>query len=143
MTDAGLTRREMITAAGAAALLPALPAVSVAAGRPAPSSASATPFAATLLLGSSNAGQGNHRWAPIAAGEITGGPLQGRVESGRLDWHVDPASGAVAATATCRIRRPDGTLVEQRCGDLGASRVENGLISVRAMPGAGQQAREV
>jgi hypothetical protein len=104
----------------------------VAAHAASPAPGNAADFEMLLRLEPAQAGAGNHRWARIADGLISGGALPGRVRAGRIDWLVDPASGAVEATANCRVQRADGTLAELSCGGLGALRLENGLVRLRA-----------
>jgi Protein of unknown function (DUF3237) len=102
-----MNRRELLGSVGAASLLPSALA--------APASAQFLPaFQAALRLGPAQDSAGNHRWAGIIAGKVTGPRLSGRVQSGRMDWFVDPASGAVEIAMTCSVLRPDGTTVELR-----------------------------
>jgi hypothetical protein len=95
-----MNRRELLGSAGALSLLPAL---GMAGGQAQPPA-----FAALLQLGSSQRGVANHRWARVLGGAVTGGAQVGRVRSGRLDWHVDPASGAVEAKLECEVVGDDG-----------------------------------
>ena len=69
-----------------------------------------------LQVGPAQAGATNQRWAPIVDGRITvGGRIrQGRVSSGRLDWHVDPTSGAASVALNCRVHFADGSAIELR-----------------------------
>ena len=102
-----MNRREMLGSAGAISLLPALPVAGPDAGAAVPD------IEALLQLGPVQRGAGNHRWAQILQGSVTGQML-GIVRSGRLDWHVDPASGAVEAHMQCRVQCADGKLRELR-----------------------------
>ena len=102
-----MNRREMLGSAGATALLPAC---DVLAGAPRITPA----FEAALHIGPAQSGAGNHRWARIENGKIVGRVVQGRVLAGRLDWHVDPASGAVEVTVNCLVQCADGSKVELR-----------------------------
>jgi hypothetical protein len=115
-----INRRELLGSAGAVAMLPVLPVVDapVTSGMP-------QPHEATLQLGPAHAGPGNHRWARILGGTVTGRGLVGRVQSGRLDWHVDPASGASEARVQCQVLCSDGR-VQELC--------ERGLQPAKAGP---------
>lgn len=129
MRDTRISRRSLLGAVGAVSLMPEL----VGAHAVSPSSGNAADFEMLLRLEPAEAGAGNHRWARIADGLVSGGALPGRIRAGRIDWLVDPASGAVEATATCRVECTDGTVAEMsRCG-LGALRLENGLVRLRAL----------
>jgi hypothetical protein len=61
-------------------------------------------FAATLHIGTAQSGAGNQRWAELLGGEVVGPLLSGLVESGRLDWFVDPMTGATDVTIACTVR---------------------------------------
>jgi hypothetical protein len=109
-----MNRRELLGSVGAASLLPtafALPTQS----RPSPA------FQAALRLGPVHSGAGNHQWAEIVAGSLAGRRLDGRVQSGRMDWYVDPCSGALEIAMHCRVARSDGSLVELRDRTASAS----------------------
>lgn len=106
-TGALMNRRELIGAVGAASLLPA------AFAAPAPQQVLPA-FEASLRLGSARNGVGNHQWSEIVAGKLQGKRLAGRVQSGRLDWFVDPCSGAVEVALACSVLRDDGSTVELR-----------------------------
>jgi hypothetical protein len=71
-------------------------------------------FQAALRLGPAQDGAGNHRWAAIVAGKLSGELVNGGVQSGRMDWFVDPASGAVEVAITCNVLRTDGTTIQLR-----------------------------
>jgi hypothetical protein len=131
MADARMTRRAVVGAVGACSLWPVL-GDALAIEAPAPAAAKA--FEAVLWLGIAQAGDGNHRWAQVAMGEVTGGSLCGSVQSGRLDWHVDPATGAAEAVATCRVRGVDGKMRNLRHAKLAATRRDDGSVLLRAHP---------
>lgn len=120
-----VTRRWLLGSVGVVSVLPAL----AHAGGALP--AASSPFEMVLRLGVAQPGPGNHRWARISAG-LVAGDLQGHVQSGRIDWHVDPASGAAEAMATCSVRCADGRLVQLRRANLAATRLDNGLVRLRA-----------
>ena len=109
-----MNRRELLGSIGAASLLPAAFAGS------APAQACPA-FQAALRLGPAQDGTGQHRWAPIVAGEISGRRLSGRVQSGRMEWVIDPCSGAVEIAMTCIVRRSDGATIELRDRTVSAS----------------------
>lgn len=123
-----MNRRELLGSAGALSLVPAL---GMAGGQVRP-----PVFAALLQLGSSQRGVANHRWAPVLGGAVTGGAQVGRVRSGRLDWHVDPASGAVEAKLECEIVRGDGLAFSVREHAVHATGVGGGRVRLSAaIPG--------
>ncbi len=104
-----MNRRELLGSVGVASLLPALDvfaAVPSARGMPA--------FEVVLKMGATQAGTGNHRWASILGGDIAGRLLRGRVRSGRMDWHVDPATGAVEVSTQLEVLRADGVSMQLR-----------------------------
>lgn len=133
MAKSGLTRRAVIgaaSAAGALSLCPALaPAQVEAASGPAA-------FEGLFHLDVAQAGSGNHRWAMIIAGEVTGGAVRGSVRSGRLDWHVDPATGTAEAMLACGVCQADGVENTLRQTKLAAVRLEGGVVLLRAIPQA-------
>lgn len=133
MADARMTRRAVVGAVGACSLWPVLGEASAIEAAPAPAAPKA--FEAVLQLGASQAGHGNHRWARVDAGEVTGGAVCGSVLAGRLDWHVDPATGAAEAVATCRVRGTDGRQSDLRHAKLAAVRLDDGSVLLRAHPG--------
>jgi hypothetical protein len=102
-----MNRRELLGSVGAASLLPAA-FVAPARNQPLPV------FQASMRLGPMQNGPGNHRWAEIVAGSLSGTRVSGRVESGRMDWMVDPCSGSVEIAIACSVRRPDGKLIQLR-----------------------------
>lgn len=104
-----MNRRELLGSAGAVALLPALDAFATM-----PSRRDEPEFEAALRLGPVHSGAGNHRWAQVVGGSVTGNLLQGVVRSGRLDWHVDPASGAVEVVMNCSVHCMQGRVFELR-----------------------------
>lgn len=105
-----MNRREMLGSVGGFCLLPVFAGAraEVTPRQPQPA------FDVLLRLGAAQGGAGNHRWARVLGGEISGSLLRGRVRGGRMDWHVDPASGAVAVATSMTIRRADGARVELR-----------------------------
>ena len=118
-----INRRALLASAGAASLLAATFASPL---RQQPVLA----FQAALRLGPVQDGPGNHRWAPIAAGSLSGAWLTGRVHAGRMDWFVDPCCGSVEIALACTVARPDGKLVELR------DRTASASASIRAdLPG--------
>jgi hypothetical protein len=123
-----INRRELLCSVGAASLLPAV-ALSTAADRPA-----SPGFIAALHLGPAQDGAGNQRWADIAGGTVDGDVLRGRVQSGRLEWLSDPASGAVSVAITCSILRADGSTVELRDRNVAARPAQ--LAGVSGLPTA-------
>jgi len=121
-----MNRRELLGSAGALSLLPALGGAAGGGGTPV--------FAALLQLGPSQGGVANHRWAPVLNGVVTGGAQVGQVRSGRLDWYVDPASGAVEAALKCEIVGGDGlvfSIREQAVHAAGAGRGRVRLTAAR------------
>ncbi len=122
-----MNRRDVLVSVGAASLLPAVAAFAEPAT---PSAVGQDPsvFGATLRLGPSQAGAGNHRWAPVLGGHTPAG----RVMAGRLDWLVDPASGAVEATMDCKLLSARGHAVEMRRGGLLAVRLPDGSVQLSA-----------
>jgi hypothetical protein len=102
-----MNRRRLIGSAAAAMLLPTAFAAS-GADKHLPA------FQAALRLGPAQDGSGNHRWADIVGGSLSGKLVNGRVQSGRMDWFVDPASGAVEVAITCDVLRSDGTTIRLR-----------------------------
>lgn len=98
-----MNRRELLGSAGAISILPVLPAFADAPDLP-----TIPAFEATLQLGPSRSGAGNHRWAEILNGSVAGECLVGSVQSGRLDWVVDPCTGAADARMQCQIQCGDG-----------------------------------
>jgi hypothetical protein len=98
-----VNRRELIVAAGAACLAPACVG-GMAHGR----TREAAGLLASLRIGPVRSGAGNHRWAEINSGSVTGTLVQGVVAAGRVDWHADPATGAVEVVLRCSIRGDDG-----------------------------------
>lgn len=109
-----MNRRELLGSVGAASLLP------TAFAMPAPEK-SFPAFQAAFRLGRAQDGIGNLRWAQIIAGEITGSRLNGRVQAGRMDWLIDPCSGAVEIALTCSVLLIDGRLLELRDRTVSAS----------------------
>jgi hypothetical protein len=108
-----MNRRALLGSVGAASLLPAAFA--------APTHAPPLAFQAALRLGQVQNGQGNHRWAAIIAGTVSGARLAGRVQAGRMDWFVDPCCGSVEVALACTVSTPDGVLMELRDRTASAS----------------------
>lgn len=127
MADRRFTRRSVLGAVGAVSLA----STALAAAAASLPTGEGEAFRLVLSLEPSQAGKGNHRWARIGAG-LARGSLQGEIQSGRVDWQVDPASGAVEATATCSLRCADGKVRQLRRGNLAAARLDNGLVVLRA-----------
>ena len=98
-----MNRRELLGSAGAISLLAACNALAAS-----PSSGPDAAFDAQLRIGPARRGVGNHRWAQILGGTMTGSLLSGVVGPGRFDWHVDPASGAVDVMLSCGVRDVGG-----------------------------------
>lgn len=121
-----MNRREWLGSAGAFSLAPVMPSLGMASGF-----ALSSPLEATLLLEPAHSGAGNHRWARVREGVVTGA-TPAVVLSGRLDWHVDPASGAVIAALQCRIRCADGEVRELRERALQAAGLGQGRVRVVA-----------
>jgi Protein of unknown function (DUF3237) len=121
-----INRRELLESAGFVPLLPLLSALDAPAspGRPQPH--------ATLQLGPSHRGAGNHRWALILGGTVTGNRLAGRVRSGRMDWHVDPASGAAEASVRCEVLCSDGRIREMRERGVHPAAAGSAVVRFRA-----------
>jgi hypothetical protein len=84
-----------MAAAGAACIVPACGAAG--------SSRERNGLLAMLRVGPARSGIGNHRWATIESGYITGELLRGVASAGRVDWHVDPATGAAEVALRCRV----------------------------------------
>lgn len=123
-----MNRREMLGSAGAVALLPVLPTSGAATG-------SSTPpvFEGLLCLGPATGGAGNHRWARILDGTMNDEQLVGRVTSGRLDWLVDPCSGAVEASVRCQVQCADGVVRELARRGLKAAAAGDGKVRLIAV----------
>lgn len=112
-----LSRRSLLGSVGAASIAPALPA---AVGDPAlqsPDLPQARPaFEGRLLTGpQQRISQSPARYsAAILGGDLTGPLLAGAVQSGRIEWTVDPESQAMHISAHYSVLRLDGQLVEVR-----------------------------
>jgi hypothetical protein len=122
-----ITRRSLLCSASALSLLPRL-----AGGTSGGSTGSE--FRAVVRLGVASAGVGNHRWALIEQGEVWAGHGRGEMQSGRLDWHVDPATGAVEARVDCRMRGA-GQPAGLRQAHLAATRLDDDWILLRTIDG--------
>ncbi len=104
-----MNRRELLGSVGAVSLLPAFDVLAAA-----PSVRGLPAFEAALKTGTAQSGAGNHRWAPVLGGDITGNLLSGRVQSGRMDWHADPSTGAAEVSTLLAVRRADGVWIQLR-----------------------------
>lgn len=129
MSEVQFSRRSLLGAVGAVSLTSS--SLAAAASLP-EGAATGGSLELVLRLGPAQPGTGNHRWAPIASGLAQGEGMLGWVRSGRVDWQVDPASGAAEAVATCSVERADGKLVQLNRAALCATRLENGLVVLRA-----------
>ncbi len=89
-----------------------------------------------LRVGPTQAAAHGGRWASVLAGKVTGGNVLGEVLSGRLQWCMDPATGAVDATLACSLRAADGRQLELHERGIHASSPINGLVTLRAHGGA-------
>ncbi len=116
-----MNRREVLASVGAASLLPAVAAFAVPAATKSPPA-----FEARLRIGPAQAGAGNHRWAPVLGGEMP----SGRVLAGRMDWHVDPASGAVEAAVACTVMPEHGQPAQMHHAGLQAVRLPDGMVQL-------------
>ena len=106
--NAGMTRRTLLGSISAAGLFPSFATATTAAA----SHAAVPALEIGLRIGQPQSGLAGWRHAAIHGGSVAGALMQGRVQSGRLEWLVDPASGAVAVVARVQMRRDDGVLVE-------------------------------
>jgi hypothetical protein len=114
-----VNRRELIAAAGATCFAPACVG-GAALARPLEEAG----LSASLRMGTARRGAGNHRWAIIESGAVTGTLVRGVVVAGRVDWHVDPATGAVEVALQCSIHGDDGrvwTLADRSSGPVAGS----------------------
>lgn len=119
-----ISRRELIGSVSALAVLPALPRQGERASTP-----SRMQSMALVDLGPAKSGAGNARWAPVTGGVVNSPTLAGRVVSGRLDWRIDPASGAVEADLSC-IVDSGGKFHEFAKPALAALRTASGRVSL-------------
>jgi hypothetical protein len=138
MTDGRVNRRQLLASAGAASLLPAFAGTAMAS---APRQVDPSAFGALLRIGPMQPGADGRRWASVLAGRVTGGSSTGEVLSGRLEWCMDPATGAVDATVSCSLRAADGQQLELHERGIHATSPINGLVTLRAhgardLPGA-------
>jgi hypothetical protein len=108
--EARVTRRTLLGSVGAAALFPP---VAAALGSM-PVSMPRLALEARLHLGAPQTSIGGRRRAVVHGGAVTGRLMHGTVQSGMLEWLVDPASGAVDLAARLQVLRTDGVLVELR-----------------------------
>lgn len=121
----GMTRRTLIGSIGAAGLFPSL--ASAIAGH-APASPSAA-LDIRLQVGDPQSAAGRWRHAVVRGGTVSGALMRGVVQSGRLEWLVDPATGAVEISARVQLLREDGAVVELR------DRTSHGQPLIVGMPG--------
>lgn len=118
-----MNRRELLATVGAASLVPAAFAVS------APPGHSCLAFQASFRIGpAQSSGKGNARWAEIVAGEVSGKRLSGRVQSGRMEWLVDPSTGAAEVALTCSVLQADGSIIHLRDRSAQASVEERAAL---------------
>lgn len=119
MASSLITRRSLLGTAGAASLSPVLlKDTNDCTGQ---QLASAVPhavpaFTARVEVGAASrvGTQPGLHHASIHGGEITGPLLNGKVQGGRVQWHVDAALGQVEITACFAVLRADGVLLEVR-----------------------------
>ncbi len=126
-----MNRREVLGSVGAVSLLPAFDVLAAV-----PSLRGSSAFEAALQIGPAHSGAGNHRWAEVLGGEITGVLLRGRVQSGRMDWHADPASGAVAVATSMKVLRADGMSIELHDRTVHSDADVDGLSMLPGLPTA-------
>lgn len=134
-----MNRRELIAAAGAACMVPAC--LPVAEGA---SVNEEMTLHAWLRIGPTRSGAGNHRWASIEAGSVTGTLARGVAGAGRLDWHADPATGAVEVALQCSVVQADGslwTLSDRSCAAAFDAGMGAGLHSAPRLHRAGDPPR--
>lgn len=133
-----MNRREVLASVGAASILPVAVSGSVARGSVSSARSATMPpvegLDALLLLGPAQSGEGNHRWASVSTGDAVCGALAGKVLGGQLDWIIDPASGAVSVSLSCRMQRSDGVVLELRdhAVQMQAAAIHLGWARVRA-----------
>jgi hypothetical protein len=119
MASSLITRRSLLGTAGAASLAPVLPkdANACTGQQLAPAMPHATPaFTVRVEVGAANrvGTQPGLHHAFIHGGDVTGPLLNGKVQGGRVQWHVDAANGQVEITARFAVLRADGMLLEVR-----------------------------
>lgn len=102
-----MTRRTLLASIGAAGVFPSL-ASAITAAEPSPAPQS---LKVQMQVTQPESGTGGWRHVLVRGGTVSGF-MQGIVQSGRLQWLVDPASGAVEVTARVQLLRSDGLLVE-------------------------------
>lgn len=108
--DACMTRRTLLGSMGAATMFPRL-----AAGVNATAPRAAMPaMQIGVRVGEPRNGLHGRRHAEVLAGLVHGSLMQGAVQSGHLEWLVDPASGAVEVALDMRLLRADGALLRLR-----------------------------
>jgi hypothetical protein len=129
--DPRITRRAALGSIGAAGMFPAFaPAISGSGPR-----RNQPALEVALRIGQPQSGVAGRRHALIHGGTVAGTLMQGSVQSGRLEWLVDPASGAVEAAASMLVLRADGVLVELRDRTVhAAAPVQAGLPGVCTAP---------
>lgn len=107
---ADMTRRTLLGTVAAATMFPQL------AGGVNSRVSRATQPAIEIALRTGEPHAGVHGWrrAVVLAGLLRGSLMQGTVKSGRLEWLVDPASGAVEVALDMLLLRADGRLIQLR-----------------------------
>lgn len=113
-----ITRRSALGSISAAGMFPAF-ASAITAGA---SRRTEPALQVTLRIGQPQSGSAAWRHALIHGGTVAGALMRGSVQSGRIEWLVDPASGAVEAVANVLVLREDGVLVELRDRTVHAGR---------------------
>ncbi len=98
--DPRITRRTLLGSIGAAGMFPGF-ALAITDG----SIAAPPALEVALRIGQPRSGTAGWRHAVIHGGTVTGALMQGAVQSGRLEWLVDPASGAVEVAASMQVLR--------------------------------------
>jgi hypothetical protein len=119
MASSLITRRSLLGSAGAASLTPVLlNDTDTCTGQPLqPAAPKAAPaFTARIAVGAGSriSFQPGLRHASILGGEITGPLLNGTVQGGNVQWHIDAANGQVEIAARLVVLRSDGVLLELR-----------------------------
>jgi hypothetical protein len=128
--NSGMTRRTLIGSIGAAGLFPPFASASTGHAPQFPSAA----LDIELHVCEPLSGAGSWRHAVIRGGTVAGGLMRGVVQSGRLEWLVDPASGAVEIAARVHLLRDDGTPVELRDRTVHRTNLLMGLPGVSTAP---------
>src|SRR5689334_4520522 len=108
--DECMTRRTLLGSVGAAAMFPPW----AKAVHPRDPHAPQPVLEISLRVGEPHAGMHGWRRAVARAGLASGSLLQGSVQTGQLQWLVDPASGAVQVALDLLLLRADGALIRLR-----------------------------